>query len=48
MPLKCGYWKEDIWNDFDEEPGDWPDNGDDIAQGILPVIKHEVSGGMGG
>lgn len=47
MPLKCEHWKEDIWDNSNEDPGDWPDNGDDIAQGVFPVIKHEVSLGDG-
>lgn len=41
------HWDGDIWNDPNEEEDDWPDDGD-TAQGVFPVIKHEISGGAEG
>ena len=42
------HWDGDIWNDPNEEPKDWPDDGDDTAQGVFPIIKEEISGGQTG
>lgn len=42
------HWDGNVGNGPNEEPGDWPDYGDDTVQGVSVVIKHEVSRGTDG